>query len=189
MIRFAIGSAIFGAAALLAAQPASAAVLLCSAGGINLTVDQCIKGGNSDLANVSSGILAATGIAPINLTLIGKSDDNPSMFSFTPNSNPATGKTTNWTVLNGTLVNYVVVKAATQIKIYQLPGLGASTGINFDTLGMTNRGGKRPDISHLAFYRASFAAVPEPSTWALLIAGFGAVGAAMRRRRARTAFA
>lgn len=33
---------------------------------------------------------------------------------------------------------------------------------------------------------ASAAAVPEPATWAMMIAGFGAVGAAMRRRRSRT---
>lgn len=188
MIRIALVSAALGAA-LVAAQPANAAVLLCSSGpGINLTVDQCIKGGNSDIANVSSGILAATGIAPINLTLYGKSDDNPSLFTFSPNLDPASGNSTNWTVLNGTLIKYVVVKAALQIKIYELPGLGASTGINFNTLGMTNPGGRRPDISHLAFYTAG-TAVPEPYTWALLIAGFGAIGTAMRRRRSRTVFA
>lgn len=32
-------------------------------------------------------------------------------------------------------------------------------------------------------------AVPEPATWALMIAGFGTVGYAMRRRRARIAYA
>lgn len=31
--------------------------------------------------------------------------------------------------------------------------------------------------------RGQFAAVPEPSTWGLMILGFGAVGGAMRRRR------
>ena len=33
------------------------------------------------------------------------------------------------------------------------------------------------------------AAVPEPATWGLMIAGFGLVGGTMRRRRARVAFA
>ncbi|PZO86692.1 MAG: hypothetical protein DI623_16060, partial [Sphingomonas sanxanigenens] len=32
-------------------------------------------------------------------------------------------------------------------------------------------------------------AVPEPTTWAMLIAGFGMVGGAMRRRRTTVAFA
>ncbi|MES2492168.1 MAG: PEPxxWA-CTERM sorting domain-containing protein [Pseudomonadota bacterium] len=31
-------------------------------------------------------------------------------------------------------------------------------------------------------YRFSVAAVPEPATWALMVLGFGAIGAAMRRR-------
>jgi hypothetical protein len=34
-----------------------------------------------------------------------------------------------------------------------------------------------------AFYGVSLAAVPEPSTWALMLAGFGMVGYAMRRRK------
>lgn len=35
-------------------------------------------------------------------------------------------------------------------------------------------------------FSASVAAIPEPATWALMIAGFGMVGAAMRRRATRT---
>ena len=31
--------------------------------------------------------------------------------------------------------------------------------------------------------------VPEPATWAMMIAGFGVVGAAMRRRKVRVRFA
>lgn len=34
-----------------------------------------------------------------------------------------------------------------------------------------------------------FAAVPEPATWAMMIAGFGLIGGAMRRRTSRAAFA
>ena len=37
--------------------------------------------------------------------------------------------------------------------------------------------------------RLTITAVPEPSAWALMILGFGCVGAAMRRRRVRIAFA
>lgn len=36
-------------------------------------------------------------------------------------------------------------------------------------------------------FKASFGAVPEPATWALMILGFGVVGGAMRRRQSATA--
>ncbi len=36
---------------------------------------------------------------------------------------------------------------------------------------------------------SNWSAVPEPATWAMMIAGFGLVGGAVRRRRASTAFA
>lgn len=40
-------------------------------------------------------------------------------------------------------------------------------------------------VSNLFFSVQTIAGVPEPQSWALLIAGFGLTGAAMRRRRAR----
>jgi hypothetical protein len=42
-------------------------------------------------------------------------------------------------------------------------------------------------LDNLRFTTANVAAVPEPSTWALLIAGFGLVGGSMRRAPRRTA--
>ena len=51
-------------------------------------------------------------------------------------------------------------------------------------------GGSRPLMTITKFDRLSFdvmgydLAVPEPGTWMMLIAGFGLVGATMRRRRA-----
>lgn len=43
-------------------------------------------------------------------------------------------------------------------------------------------------IGQLALGNAAFRAVPEPTTWAMMIAGFGLVGGAMRRRRRRLVF-
>ncbi len=45
-----------------------------------------------------------------------------------------------------------------------------------------------PTFLHTSFLNSSLAlsAVPEPGTWALMIAGFGFVGSAMRRRKAAT---
>lgn len=49
---------------------------------------------------------------------------------------------------------------------------------------VTGTNGVNPGLSAI-----SFAAVPEAATWALMIAGVGLAGGALRRRRARIAFA
>jgi len=48
-------------------------------------------------------------------------------------------------------------------------------------LRFTNNGQRAFELDNVAF-----GAVPEPATWAMLIAGFGLVGGAMRRRRSST---
>jgi hypothetical protein len=109
-------------ATLAVAIPANAAVLVCSnSPRIDLTIDHCKAAGNDHLANVEAAIAAATGVdvSLLNLVLYGKSDDNPGLFTFSPSANPDDGKITNWTVRDGTLVNYVTVKAAGQFKVYQ----------------------------------------------------------------------
>ena len=59
---------------------------------------------------------------------------------------------------------------------------GPSTTISFANL----TGGQNEGVFLDA---VSLAAVPEPATWALMILGFGAIGGALRRRRATPAFA
>ena len=50
------------------------------------------------------------------------------------------------------------------------------------TYGLTNR--RDTDETNPFYLRQMQAAIPEPATWTMLIAGFGLVGAAARRRRA-----
>jgi hypothetical protein len=173
------------AVAFAMAVPANATVTLCSSGpGIDLTVDQCVASGNDHLDTVEAAIAAATGVdlSLLNLVLYGKSDDDPALFSFSPNSDPKSGKSTDWSVLDGTLIKYVTVKGSTFFKVYELPGAGASSGIAYSTLGIVNGGGQQPKISHLSFWTAP-GAVPEPATWAMLLLGFGAIGLILRRPR------
>lgn len=59
---------------------------------------------------------------------------------------------------------------------------GASGG--FESSGVLSFPGGRPTVTQTFAGRlVAPAAVPEPGTWAMLIAGFGVLGAAMRRRR------
>lgn len=61
--------------------------------------------------------------------------------------------------------------------------LGQGYAVGF---GLDNAGNYSNDSTGV---NLTVAAIPEPSTWALLILGFGAVGAAQRRRRQGVAFA
>lgn len=182
---------IAGAGAFLTcAAPASAAVFACAGGNIDLTADQCVASGNDHLADVEAAIAAATGanVGSLQLALYGKSDDNAGLFSFPPDGVPINSTVTDWTVLDGTLIKYVTIKGSNNFKIYELAGLGASSGSGFSTVGILNGGGRTPNISHLSFWTApGGAAVPEPATWAMMIIGFGLMGLTMRGRKGVTA--
>ena len=90
------------------------------------------------------------------------------------------GSSGTWS-LAGYTVNYLAVKAGNNFVIYKLAAPGSSG--TWSTVDLGNK-----DISHLEFF-GSVAAVPEPASWAMLIAGLGIVGAAMRRRKTAVSFA
>jgi hypothetical protein len=77
-----------------------------------------------------------------------------------------------------------------------------SRGAFISAFGVGNGGGAGADFNALAdnvtlttdagstgYDFQAAAAVPEPATWAMMIMGFGLVGAAMRRRTATVRFA
>lgn len=56
-----------------------------------------------------------------------------------------------------------------------------SAAITSGTINLSDFFPNNPGFSHIDFFDTG--SVPEPATWAMMILGFGAVGAAFRRRR------
>jgi hypothetical protein len=92
-------------------------------------------------------------------------------------------------------VSFIAVKAANYFVLYQLAT--AATSGTWSTLDIPfNR--NPHGLSHIAFFSApggtdigdgggGIGAVPEPASWALMFAGFGMVGTALRRRKVAAA--
>ncbi len=79
--------------------------------------------------------------------------------------------------------NYTLTNAATNSFV----GFVSTSGINSLSFSAVQNGVRWPTVGNLTLGGAGLAgAVPEPATWALMILGMGAVGAAMRRKRATT---
>lgn len=167
------------------ALPANATLVLCSNGGIDLVSQGCYAPGNDNPAAVLAAITQATGAAPANLTLYGKSDASPGLFSFSPNP-PAGGLSGSWSVLDGTPITYLTVKAGPQFALYQLSPPSSSG--TWTTAGLVVGRGNQPGLSHLSFWTndgfeaMAVAPVPEPATYALVGSGLLLVAWRLRRR-------
>lgn len=64
--------------------------------------------------------------------------------------------------------------------------LNGANSLSFSVLNQTpngNTAAANPTGFRLNYISSNVAAVPEPATWAMMIAGFGMIGAATRRRR------
>lgn len=138
--------------------------------------------GNTNAANANSHKNAEAAYnlirnPDITLTYITGSDDtNFGTFGSFTGAGTVSGT---WT-LSGWSVRYIAVKAANQFTLYDVGGVSSGS---WSTIGIGNG---RHDLSHLAFFGAP---VPEPSAWALMILGFGAIGGALRQRKAKLRFA
>jgi hypothetical protein len=114
------------------------------------------------------------------------------------------GKAVGSTIFTGAPDNFVSTFVSAQFESVgqQVDVRNAAQTEDFDFLVVGNlvgySGGASPqgnlfdlvdDTAGARFTNGTLTAVPEPATWAIMLVGFGGLGAAMRARRSRTALA
>jgi hypothetical protein len=100
-------------------------------------------------------------------------------FTFTMGSSDA-GSSINYSFFgaNGGLVGGGSITMLSGYNIYTIANAAAFRGIGF----ADNNDGAGVRFMNMSFNSVDTPVVPEPSTWAMMIAGFGLVGAVARRR-------
>jgi hypothetical protein len=181
------------AAAAFTASPAAAAVDLdetrCTS--VLQADGGCVFFGNDNVPADIEAEYNPTGKAgaPISLTDIGKIDV-PEDFDWSGDLVTGIGKLTSadggksgtWELFGAAIANFISVKASTEFNLIKLT-TPASSG-TWSTSGLcAGQRCNQPGLSHLQFFADDGGVVPEPATWAMMITGFGLVGAAMRRRK------
>jgi hypothetical protein len=74
----------------------------------------------------------------------------------------------------------VSIKGSTQFALYYFESSNGATMLDFSTAALTTPGGTQPGWSHSGLW---ITPVPEPGTYALMLAGLGIVGFIASRRR------
>lgn len=86
------------------------------------------------------------------------------------------------------LVTYYAVKAGDYFDLFQI---APTTTFTWSTSGIqVGHSPNAPGVSHVEYFGSSLpTGVPEPATWAMMLVGFGGLGAVLRRGRRLSATA
>ncbi|MFA7440507.1 MAG: PEPxxWA-CTERM sorting domain-containing protein [Sphingomonadaceae bacterium] len=142
----------------------------------------CYSNGNDKAEFVRAAIFQATGV-DVELKLYSKWDSDEGAGSSALVR--VAGDSYSGTWASPVSIAYVTVKAGPQFAVYEWNDFSGS----WFSQGLTAGNGKKkntPAVSHVSFWTVpggETPAVPEPATWLMMIAGFGLIGSAMRRRR------
>ena len=142
-------------------------------------VTGCLFTGNAGPSNVDDLENAYNSVKDpnIDLTWLGATDD-----SFSGNGQLSG----TWTFSQP--VDYLAVKAGNQFMLYFVGGVSSGT---WSTAGLVNPNGHthpQLGLSHLTFYsglddNGNPQGVPEPASWAMMLGGFGLMGAVLRSKK------
>lgn len=202
-IRFTLSAAAVAAATLFATA-ANAAPCTGVSLGTSATGDFTLGGVDSDACVISTvnpdqgpnGNPSGFSPTPFGTgwTLLAKvnSDSSPTSFdsvSFSWSLGPQSGKSGTWTFGADQTVKVdlvVAMHAANRSGAFLFDDLELSANaIQNGTwnIAWLNRGGEVPDYSNSSFWLRDVTPVPEPSSYALALAGLGVLGLVVRRRR------
>jgi hypothetical protein len=131
----------------------------------------------AEIQSVYNGLDPARYDAPITLNYLANTED-ADFLALGGSLTGVPGTSGTWS-LPGYLVDFLAVKSGDHFTLYKLP-TAASSG-SWTTADMAFLHNGTPQVlSHIVFFGG---AVPEPGSWVMMIAGFGLVGAVVRRRR------
>ena len=94
-----------------------------------------------------------------------------------------------WTVNNGQDVAYIAIDGGNQFDLYELTAPDTSGTWNTFDIDTGNAGLTHPQLFDMVLFADANTGVPEPATWAMLLMGFGMVGASLRTMRRKDAVA
>lgn len=176
--RFTIKAALISSALFMASQAGAVTLSATKCGSVSDAAGCLFENGNiANAGNVATAqsVYNAAKNPDIALNLLFETG---SAFPGTVTFDDASQTSGTWS-LPGYLVDYLAVKAGNDFVLYKL-ATPASSG-TWTTANLVNNQGRLRQLSHLTFFGTL--AVPEPATWAMMIAGFGLAGVGLRRRK------
>jgi hypothetical protein len=133
--------------------------------------------------NQQADVFAALNVMSAGTWINAGASDDAGNGPFTSNSASNTGTLTFDSPVSGTFA--VAVKAANNFSLYVWNNVSNVALFDFSTAGVSvNTGGVPNGLSHASLYvkEGQVTVVPEPSTYALVLAGLGMMGLVARRR-------